>query len=199
MIKHQVKTVSGIFFLLFIISCQNSVQKRSLAPEKQAELISQGKTITQASFQVLSGELMEALEEGGVQHAVAYCHLQANPIIDSLSTAYNATISRISDKYRNPVNKPAEIDVTVINSYRQQLGEGLELKPHLEITSDEVLYYAPIVIQNPGCLLCHGEPGSTMTQENFDFISSKYPDDQATGYKLGDLRGVWKVSFSPEP
>jgi len=124
-----------------------------------------------------------------------YCHLKASPIVDSISKAFNARISRISIKYRNPANSPDTLDLTIINAYARQLAEGQALQPHLEYSGNNVIFYSPIVIQNPMCLLCHGEPGRTIDQANYDFIRSKYPDDLATGYQLGDLRGVWKVQF----
>jgi len=184
-----------VFPILLFISCQSAVQKNRLTPDEQAELISKGKKITMQSFKALSGEVMNALQEGGVQHAVGYCHLQASPLIDSLSDIYGAKISRISDRYRNPSNKPGDLDLTVLESYRLQLAEGVELQPHLEITADEIIYYSPILILNPACLQCHGESGSTLEQSHYDFIKSKYPEDLAIGYKLGDLRGVWKIVF----
>jgi hypothetical protein len=70
------------------------------------------------------------------------------------------------------------------------------LQEHLEVTDETFTYYSPIVIQNHMCLLCHGEPGKSMEQENHNFIKTKYPDDLATGYQLGDLRGAWKVVFN---
>ena len=181
--------------ILFFTNCQSSVKKNKLSTKEQAELISKGKKITMLSFKSFSGELMKALQEGGVQHAAGYCHLKASPLIDSLSMIHGAKISRISDKFRNPTNRPDELDLTVIEAYRQQITDGKDLEPHLEITADEIVFYSPILILNPACLQCHGEPGSTMEQQNFEFIQSKYPGDLATGYKLGDLRGVWKIVF----
>ncbi|MCU0370759.1 MAG: DUF3365 domain-containing protein [Bacteroidales bacterium] len=183
---------------LFLFSCQDPVHKNSLTPEQQAELIAKGKKITMLSFKALSGEVIDAINEGGVQNAVGYCHVQASPLIDSLSKVHQAKISRVSDRYRNPQNKPGELDLEVIHAYQKQLAEGSELQPHLEVTADEVIFYSPILILNPLCLNCHGEPGTTLEQANLDFIRSKYPDDRATGYKLGDLRGVWKIMMSSE-
>lgn len=187
-----------ICILAILSSCQSFQQKKQLSPEEQLALIEKGKTITQQSFKALSGELLQALQEGGVQNAIGYCHLQASPIIDSLSAVYNAIISRVSDKNRNPENKAGEADMLVLEAYRAQLAEGRELQPHLEVTGESIVYYAPILIQNPACLLCHGEPGGTVESENYDFILSKYPDDRATGYQYGDLRGVWKVILNKE-
>ena len=181
--------------ILFLFSCQGPTIKKSLSPEQQADYLAKGKKITMFSFKALSSEVIKAIETGGVQHAVDYCHLQANPLTDSLSLAYDAKISRVSDKNRNPANVADSLDSKIINAYRQQIEAGQELQPHLEFTQDEVIYYSPIIILNPLCLQCHGEPGITMDPANETFIKTKYPDDNATGYKLGDLRGVWKIRF----
>lgn len=195
MSKFNVSVLLTVFIFIFLNSCQTSVKKNQLSPEQQAEFIAKGKRITMLSAKALSGEVMKALQDGGVQHAVDYCHLQANPITDSISKVYEAEISRISDKFRNPANKPGELDLTVIEAYKKQLSEGQELQPHLELTSDQVIFYSPILLLNPACLQCHGEPASTMEQENYELIKSRYPEDLATGYKLGDLRGVWKIVY----
>ena len=181
--------------LPLICSCESSVKQNYLTEEKQAEYISKGKIIVQQSLQALSGELKGALTTGGVQNAVGYCHLKASPIIDSLSSVYQVKISRSSDKYRNPENHPSPLDSIVIAAYIEQVEQGQSLQPHLEIEGQNIIFYAPISIQNPMCLLCHGDPGVTIEQVNYDFIRSKYPYDLASGYKLNDLRGVWKIEF----
>ena len=189
-------TAHIITCFLLIQSCQAPASKNALSPEQQADYLAKGKKITMFSFKALSSELIKAIETGGVEKAVDYCHLEAIPLTDSLSKNYKAEIKRVSDKYRNPGNKPDELDMKVISAYRQQLANDQELQPHLEVTGDTVYYYSPILILNPLCLQCHGEPGNTMQPENDRFIKAKYPEDKATGYKLGDLRGVWKVMFN---
>jgi hypothetical protein len=61
------------------------------------------------------------------------------------------------------------------------------------------VFYAPIVIPMDTCLQCHGEPGRDITEANLALIRSLYPDDAATGFRLGQLRGLWKVTFPAQP
>jgi hypothetical protein len=49
-------------------------------------------------------------------------------------------------------------------------------------------FLAPLGIQGP-CLLCHG-PRETLMPKVQTALVKDYPDDQATGYAMGDLRGV---------
>ena len=48
---------------------------------------------------------------------------------------------------------------------------------------------------NPPCLQCHGTPNQDIAPETLAAIQKLYPDDKATGFKLGDLRGLWRVTF----
>ena len=198
MLKSKLVVLLFLSLTVLLASCTNTSKKNRLSPEEQSRLIAKGRSISAFSLKAFTRELTNALNEGGVQHAVGYCNLRAMPLIDSLSGAYNVKIYRISEKYRNKVNMPGQLDITVLKAYQKQLDNGEELQPHLEVTENEVIFYSPIILLNPICLNCHGEPGSTMTAENHSFIKSKYPEDLAFGYKLGDLRGVWKIVMSPE-
>jgi len=54
-------------------------------------------------------------------------------------------------------------------------------------------YAEPLGIQEV-CLTCHG---TSVAPEVTAAIAPKYPDDQATGYALGDLRGIAWVELPP--
>ena len=55
-------------------------------------------------------------------------------------------------------------------------------------------FYAPIFLQQK-CLACHGEIGKNVNAETDSIIKSIYPYDAATGFKEGDLRGIWSIAF----
>jgi cytochrome c len=65
-----------------------------------------------------------------------------------------------------------------------------------ELDSAHLLYTKPIVINNALCLNCHGEVGAAVTEETYALIREKYPNDNATGHQMGDLRGMWSITFS---
>jgi hypothetical protein len=50
------------------------------------------------------------------------------------------------------------------------------------------------IYNQPLCLTCHGE---TIDPELRARIRDLYPRDRATGFRDGDLRGVFWVEFSP--
>ncbi len=59
------------------------------------------------------------------------------------------------------------------------------------------LYMRAIRINTPACLKCHGDPAA-FSEALSDKLGKLYPDDKATGYTTGELRGALRVEFPPE-
>lgn len=45
------------------------------------------------------------------------------------------------------------------------------------------------------CLQYRGSPETDIDSGNLNFIRSLYPGDPATGFTIGDLRGIWSVTL----
>ncbi len=167
-----------------------------LTEAERSEYIDKGKQITQATFAELSGQLSQAIEEGGVPNAIKYCNVVAYPLVDSLSQVHDAVIRRTSLKVRNPKDAPTEAEKVMLQTYHERAGAGEEPKPHVkQLEEGRIAFYAPIKIQ-PLCLNCHGKVGKDVKQEHYDLIKQLYPEDEATGYELGELRGMWSITFT---
>lgn len=157
------------------------------------DYIKEGKTIAENTFKVLSSNLQQAMVDGGIENALNYCNVKAMPLTDSLSKHYNVTIKRVSNKLRNTLNQPTENEQTILNDY---LSSNKPLKPVIAKNENgNSTFYAPITAKGL-CLNCHGVIGETLLQENNEIIKSLYPQDQATGYKVDDLRGMWSIEFN---
>ena len=63
------------------------------------------------------------------------------------------------------------------------------------LLAGQATFFAPIVLNNARCLNCHGEAGKDIASESLALIQRHYPQDEATGFKLGDLRGAWRIDF----
>jgi hypothetical protein len=50
----------------------------------------------------------------------------------------------------------------------------------------------------PACLNCHGNAEKDIATKTLEVIMQKYPNDLAIGYKEGDFRGLWKITFPEE-
>ena len=157
--------------------------------------LNQGKAVAQATFEALSSELKARMQAGGPVAAVEYCQLAAYPLTDSMAQTHEAVIRRTSHRYRNPANAPTSAESATMDAYLSMKDNGSELQPQIyALGTDSVQFFAPIVTK-PLCLTCHGIEGETLNPELAAHIRSLYPEDQATGFGEGDLRGIWSIKM----
>jgi hypothetical protein len=182
-----------LFSVLVLISCGQS-SKEQVTEKIDSVYIQKGNLIAGISFETISGELKKALASGGIENALHYCNEHAYPITDSLSAAHQVRIKRVSNKYRNPLNKADKMEEFMIKGFGIDLSEGNELSPKVVIKDDSVIFYKPIITQAL-CLNCHGTPGKEITFSNDSLIRALYPQDQAVDYQANQLRGLWRIAF----
>lgn len=140
--------------------------------------------------QQLQAALRAGLANGGPA-AIDACRLEAPAIAASLSVD-GIRVGRTSHRLRNPANTAPDWVAPLLEQY--QAG-GTALAPvAVDLSDGRTGYVEPIATQ-PLCLMCHGddiEPGIAAR------LAALYPDDRATGFKAGDLRGVFWVEY-PAP
>lgn len=198
----------GILFLTLgslAVSCDSKPAPTSadaplpLTEAEAAYFQEQGKLLAQTAFEVLSSRLQAAMEQGGPAGAIAYCQAVANPLLDSLAQARQATIRRTSLKIRNPLDVPDSLEQQALQQYADRVARQEALVPEMKLVDGQtVAFYAPIKVQ-PQCLACHGESGKTLNPIAEDALRSAYPQDQALGYRDGDWRGLWSIRFIRDP
>jgi hypothetical protein len=161
------------------------------------EYLARGREIVMLSQAELLKNVAGAMGSGGPQHAVDFCNVHALSIKDSLSALYRCEIRRIAPRYRNPLDKPVTgSEKEAVSQFREAALAGDTLQARVYLFEDRVEYYHPILINNPTCLLCHGIPGEQIGDRTMEMIRTHYPGDLATGFKIGDFRGVWKITFN---
>jgi len=189
--------------LAALLSCtdgkkQETADTAQTKPIEEAAL-AEGNRISALAQQALGGQLKQAISKGGVPEAVKFCNVAAYPILDTLTTGLDAEIKRASLRIRNPKDAPTNSEREILEQYQTQLDNDQELQPVVEVfDNDQVLYARPIVMNNALCLNCHGTVGTQVSDETNALLKSLYPEDNATGHQLGDLRGIWSITFSQE-
>jgi hypothetical protein len=186
---------SALLLVAVLWSCNSGAQKsEKIDDEVYKWHQNTGEKISSQTQGVLLANVGKAIQEGGAAYAVEFCNLKASSIADSLSRANNCTISRVSAKNRNPQN-------ALQTKPDKELWEYF-VSASPEITKDTVvlhdghmIYYKPIRMGMPACLLCHGTPGGDIEPATAEKIRQHYPDDLATGYRMNDFRGMWKIEF----
>ncbi|MFD0933551.1 DUF3365 domain-containing protein [Psychroflexus salinarum] len=163
-------------------------------PKPQQTYADIGMSYAKSTKATLGKNLMGAIQKEGVLHALSFCNVQAMPLTDSMSTKHNATIKRVSDKYRNPKNEANEEELKYISLYKQILENGEEPEPIVVEENEKVNFYYPIVT-NDMCLKCHGTPDKEIQSETYERIKTLYPKDKAIGYNVNEVRGMWSINF----
>jgi hypothetical protein len=128
-----------------------------------------------------------AIAAGGPASAIDVCATTA-PTLTAALSGPTLTIGRTSARLRNPAN--------ATRPWVQPLLDGLEKSPPehrgprtVELPDHTLGVVLPIVA-GPLCLQCHGTAVADDVQAA---LARRYPQDRATGYRAGDLRGVFWV------
>ena len=145
-------------------------------------------------------ELSKALEQGGPAEAILKCR-DVSPELEKKLSANGLRVRRVSLRNRNPQHAPDAFERTALEAWQKNLDVGEQvLKPVTQRTADGYRVVQAIRIPGPQCLKCHGTLGEP---EEIDAATSEklkalYPQDKATGYRLGDLRGAFSVIWMDE-
>ena len=144
----------------------------------------------------LKGELMASMKASGPVVSIDVCKDKAPIIAKSLSDKYGWEIARTSLKLRNPTNFPDAWETKVLEQFDARKKSGESVKPMAyfseveEHGENKFRFMKAIPVAKP-CLVCHGENINT---DILTKLQSTYPEDKATGYKLGDVRGAFTIT-----
>jgi hypothetical protein len=145
----------------------------------------------------LMQRLLAEMEEGGPLQAVRVCSEVAQSVATSHSTE-GLTVRRVSLRVRNPADAPDDVEREALLELQTLHDEG-RLPAEWVRTEDapggrRLRFMKPITIL-PACLACHGDP-QQMEPDVRGLIAARYPNDEATGYAEGDLRGAVSVTVA---
>lgn len=138
----------------------------------------------------LMSQLTKKIVADGVVAAVPFCHLQVKPIAKEAagSDMTKFEFGRTSHKIRNIQNKAQDWMAPYISKFQSSDVKN-PLKPQVHTFTDGKKAYMEPLYVGPQCLSCHGEMFSGELKEK---LNELYPNDQATGFKLGQFRGlIW--------
>lgn len=198
------KSQSVIFTFLMLLSlllsgCGNNdtdkiTDQKTLTAAERSDYKDKGMQLVSETQKNLGSNLVKAINEGGTIHALEFCNIKAYPLTDSMATALKAHITRVTDQPRNPDNAATERQLTYIRSAKQTLASGNNINPEISVVNGRVTGYYPI-ITNQMCMQCHGNEKGQIDENTLAKIKELYPNDLATGYEVGDLRGIWVVEM----
>ncbi|HMN06689.1 MAG TPA: DUF3365 domain-containing protein [Flavobacteriales bacterium] len=186
---------------LFLIAAGVALLASCSAPEvpfDEAGAIQRGQSIAKATFEQLFARVKAKMESEGPVGAVDYCSVAALPLVDSLSQVQGVRIKRTSDRLRAPHDAPDADEQRRLDEVLALLAEGAaptDIPPQALVLGDSIAFYQPILINMPNCLKCHGTPGMEVDSATVAMLAQKYLHDAATGYAVGEFRGLWSIRW----
>jgi hypothetical protein len=182
----------------------------ALAPSVRAEepgdprvrsALAEARVAAKDLSEAIRGLLMQELKTGGFEGAVAVCAKNAQARTADYRRTSGNDIRRVSLRRRNPANEPDEYERRVLESFDRLSAEARPGAEHWELVREDgrdALRYLKPVVANAMCLTCHGEKAG-IPPAVLAVIAKQYPDDRATGFSAGDVRGAVSVRIPLAP
>ena len=131
--------------------------------------------------------------------AAQFCAKSAQDLTKKVNEKFppNVTVRRTALKYRNPEDKPDATDTKVMEKMLAEMKAGtFKKKPVVVQVGEAKRVYVPLLVEKT-CLKCHG-PAEKIDPKVREAIAKKYPQDMATGFNEGDLRGAVVAEITPQ-
>ncbi|MDX9740469.1 MAG: DUF3365 domain-containing protein [Gammaproteobacteria bacterium] len=156
--------------------------------------LERAKAAAQAFSGQLRGKLQAAMGEGGPVLAVGVCRTEAPAIAEAVMREHGVRLGRVAmpGRNRNPNQAADGWQLQALKDIQKAVDEGAPAAEQVRIYRDDLpadvaLRMMRGIATEPVCTSCHGVD---MTPEIRDAIARHYPDDGATGFAVGDLRGA---------
>jgi len=168
----------------------------ALAQTDTQQLDQEARDIAKQFLGQLKPELQKSMKRDGPAKTVAFCHTKAPEIAKQLAQKTGWNINRVSLKPRGENATPDQWESTVLKRFNTQLANGaspktLEFSAIVEVNNQTEYRYMKAIPTGNVCLACHGSKIATPIQ---DTLQQLYPNDGATGYSKGQLRGAFSFS-----
>lgn len=180
---------------------QSSVEEEKVVSATaidKAALVNEAIATVKALGGPLKSQLQTAMKTGGPAKAVEVCQKIAPELARSVSEDKGMDITRVSLKNRNPVmGIPNEWETAVLEDVesRKLAGDDPQTLSYAEVV-DNQFRFMKAVPAGAVCLHCHG---TGLKPEVTARLNELYPDDKATGFQEGDIRGAFVVTKNLTP
>ena len=148
----------------------------------------------------LGQKLKAAMSTDGPVAAVSVCKESAPAIARQLSVANDAKVTRVGTRVRNQnMGIPNAWQKEALTQFEARLSQGEKAADieYWQVADNghgkSELRYAKAIAVQPQCLSCHGS-AQDIAAPLAEKLRIEYPNDQATGYSVGQLRGAVVVT-----
>lgn len=179
---------------LALAACtQESEPAPAPAPLDTAAVAERSGAIAREFAADLKTQLKSALETGGPKNAVTVCQQVAPALAEAASEDSGAEVRRIAARNRNPAGGvPGEMQAQYDELAARPIADGAPAKRIWRAEDGRVHFMSAIPMAEKPCSTCHGKDIDADLKAH---IESLYPEDAATGFAPGDLRGALLISW----
>lgn len=165
------------------------------ADSNMQTLVDEGKKISKAFGGELKGVLEQGIASHGVVDTITACNKVAPGIADQHAQASGWSVGRTSLKLRNPSNAPDAWETAVLKDFdaRKAAGEDATKLAKAEVVDEGGKKVFRMMVAIPTAAMCTKCHGASIEKPAADAISNLYANDQAIGYKEGDIRGAFTL------
>jgi len=145
----------------------------------------------------LKGELQRALKTEGPAGAIGVCQQAAPAVTREAEAQHGWDVGRTALRLRNQDNAPDEWERGVLEDFVAQREAGADpskLSVTKVVSRDGVTtfrYMKAIPLAEKPCATCHG---TNVDPDLRAEILEYYPEDEAVGFKPGEIRGAFTMS-----
>lgn len=160
----------------------------------EAKLLEEARTIPAKMVPKLLDVLNDEIDKAGHAGAISVCREKAPAMAKALSEQTGWAIRRVSLKNRNPKAVPDAWEQSVLEDFDRRLAAGekaitLEKSEVVTVDGQKLFRYMKALPTQELCLNCHGTSDKIKPDVEAK-LKELYPDDKATGYGLGQIRGA---------
>ena len=169
----------------------------AVLPALADDLLTEARKVATMVPPKLFAVLTTEIEKGGPEGAIGVCREKAPEMAKAASEQTGWAIRRVSLNNRNPKAVPDAWERAVLEDFdrRAAAGESPATLEKGELVTEEgrkSYRYMKALPTLDLCLKCHG-PQAGLTPAVKAKLSELYPQDKATGYSVGQIRGAMTI------
>jgi hypothetical protein len=195
------KFIDNRFLGVLLLTVTGMAAAQSAPPSTiDASLVQSTRGIAGELLGQLGQKLKAAMSTDGPVAAVSVCKESAPAIARQLSIANDAKVTRVGTRVRNQnMGTPNAWQKKALTQFEARLSQGEKAADieYWQVADNghgkSELRYAKAIAVQPQCLSCHGS-AQDIAAPLAEKLRIEYPNDQATGYSVGQLRGAVVVT-----
>jgi hypothetical protein len=170
----------------------------AFGPASAADDVGRYSAEAEQVLQRLRGAMMAEMQKAmqvGPKEAIGVCRHLAPRIEAQIEAESGWEVRRTASRVRNPANAPAPDERGVLLGFEVRLMAGqdpgrLRSLRLVERDGKRMVHFMQAVPMFDTCLACHG---TDIAPDVLAAINELYPEDQATGYAVGEIRGAFSL------